>query len=62
MPTLLGLAVLCQVLGDASPYTPQLEYQGLEAMGPADCKHRDVGRAYLGLKQARQGLKKAEER
>ena len=62
MPSLLGLAVLCQVLDDAGPLAPVLEYLGLEAMGPEDQRYRDIGRAYLGLKQAQQGLKKAEER
>ena len=60
MPSLLGLAVLCQVLDEASPLAPVFEYLGLEVMGPEDRKFRDMGRAYLELKQARQRLKKAE--
>ena len=62
MPSLLGLVVLSQVLGEVGPLAPVLEYIGMEAMGPEDRKFRDVGRAYLELKQARQGLKKAEDR
>ena len=62
MPSLLGLAVLCRLLEDASPLAPVLEFLGLEIAGPKDRMYRDVGRAYLELKRARQGLKKAEER
>jgi len=62
MPSLMGLAVLCRVLGEAGPMAPVLEYLDLEAIGPEDKRYRDVGRAYLELKQARQGLKKAEDR
>jgi hypothetical protein len=40
MPSLLGLAVLCQVLGEAGPLAPVLEYLGLEALGltPGRCR------------------------
>jgi len=62
MPSLMGLAVLCRVMGEAGPMAPVLEYLDLEAIGPEDKRYRDVGRAYLELKQARQGLKKAEDR
>ena len=62
MPSLMGLAVLCRVLGEAGPMAPVLEYLDLESIGAEDKRYRDVGRAYLELKQARQGLKKAEDR
>jgi len=62
MPSLLGLAVLCQVLNEAGPLAPVLEYLGLEAMGVEERKYRDYGRAHFELEQARQGLKKAKER
>jgi len=60
MPSLTGLTVLCRVLDDAAPLAPVLEYLGLEAMGPEDRKYLDMGRAYLELKGARKGLRKAE--
>ena len=61
MPSLLGLAVLCQVLEDSGPLALVLEFLGLETMGPEDRKYRDLGRAHHKLEQAKQGYKKARE-
>ena len=62
MPSLLGIAVLSRVLDDVSALSRVLEFLGLEIMLPADRKYRDVGKAFVELKQTRQRLKKAEER
>ena len=60
VPSLLGFAVLCRILGNAGAVAPLLEYLGLEVMDTEGRRHRDVGRAYLELKEAKKGLRKAE--
>jgi len=59
-PSVLGLAVLLNILGDNSPLAPLLEFLGLEVMTEEDRRFRDLGRAHFELKRARKNFKKAE--
>jgi hypothetical protein len=61
-PSLLGLAALCQLLNDARPLAPVLEFLGAGMMNEEDRKFRDLGRAQFEMDQARQKLTKAKER